>query len=115
MPEELSANIKELAEKKEEAKGDEVETTEEPPHKWTIRDDVKIIGIIVFMYAILALMFYLAVTLMKHVDECRVCSKQRKSVPGAPSHCTSSSTAHCRRHPRTPPRPATSPPPSAGP
>ncbi|KAM7453593.1 hypothetical protein BLSTO_05657 [Blastocystis sp. subtype 1] len=33
MPEELSANIKELAEKKEEAKGDEVETTEEPPHK----------------------------------------------------------------------------------
>ena len=45
----------------------------------------------------------------------RVCSKQCKSVPGAPSHCTSSSTAHCRRHPRTPPRPATSPPPSAGP
>ena len=76
MPEELSANIKELAEKKEDAKGDEVETTEEPPHKWTIRDDVKIIGIIVFMYAVLALMFYLAVTLMKHVDECRVCFKQ---------------------------------------
>ena len=39
MPEELSANIKELTEKKEETKGDEVETTE--GHISFIDHDVK--------------------------------------------------------------------------
>ena len=60
MPEELQADIKALSEQAEPEKTEE-KTEEE--YQWTIRDDVKIVGIIIFMYAILAGLFYIAVTI----------------------------------------------------
>lgn len=77
MPEELQADIKALSEQAEPEKTEE-ETEEE--YQWTIRDDVKIVGIIIFMYAILAGLFYIAVTLYRQTDNSSVCSQQTRQI-----------------------------------
>lgn len=76
MPEELQADIKALSEQAEPEKTEE--KTEE--YQWTIRDDVKIVGIIIFMYAILAGLFYIAVTLYRQTDNSSVCSQQTRQI-----------------------------------
>ena len=77
MPEELQADIKALSEQAEPEKTEE-KTEEE--YQWTIRDDVKIVGIIIFMYAILAGLFYIAVTLYRQMDNSSVCSQQTRQI-----------------------------------
>ena len=77
MPEELQADIKALSEQAEPEKTEE-KTEEE--YQWTIRDDVKIVGIIIFMYAILAGLFYIAVTLYRQTDNSSVCSQQARQI-----------------------------------
>ncbi len=77
MPEELQADIKALSEQAEPEKTEE-KTEEE--YQWTIRDDVKIVGIIIFMYAILAGLFYIAVTLYRQTDNSSVCSQQTRQI-----------------------------------
>ena len=77
MPEELQADIKALYEQAEPEKTEE-KTEEE--YQWTIRDDVKIVGIIIFMYAILAGLFYIAVTLYRQTDNSSVCSQQTRQI-----------------------------------
>ena len=77
MPEELQADIKALSEQAEPEKTEE-KTEEE--YQWTIRDDVKIVGIIFFMYAILAGLFYIAVTLYRQTDNSSVCSQQTRQI-----------------------------------
>ena len=73
MPEELQADIKALSEQAEPEKTEE-------EYQWTIRDDVKIVGIIIFMYAILAGLFYIAVTLYRQTDNSSVCSQQTRQI-----------------------------------
>ena len=77
MPEELQADIKALSEQAEPEKTEE-KTEEE--YQWTIRDDVNIVGIIIFMYAILAGLFYIAVTLYRQTDNSSVCSQQTRQI-----------------------------------
>ena len=76
MPEELQADIKALSEQTEE----KTEEKTEEEYQWTIRDDVKIVGIIIFMYAVLAGLFYLAVTLYRQTDNSSVYSQQTHQI-----------------------------------
>ena len=86
MPEELQADIKALSEQAEPEKTEEktepekTEEKTEEEYQWTIRDDVKIVGIIIFMYAILAGLFYIAVTLYRQTDNSSVCSQQTRQI-----------------------------------
>ena len=81
--ESVAENVEEKpTESVEEKPAENVEKTEEKTeeYQWTIRDDVKIVGIIIFMYAILAGLFYIAVTLYRQTDNSSVCSQQTRQI-----------------------------------